>query len=380
MEENKLNLNIPTPEFDSKLVELIIELETLRTSEVKIEFHPLLFFQLKEIFHMLESLQSARIEGNRTTISDYVNSKFESVSEREDIEEISNIETAIKYVNDSYDNDSNFKISNKFIKELHQLTIKDLKSDGSSEQGKYRTCNVKINKALHTPPNPTVIPAYMQELIDWINTDDKRQKLLLKVALAHHCFTWIHPFDNGNGRMSRILTYAMLRQYGFQMAYLMNSSAIFCINRDKYFEMLQVADENTDEAKLKWCEYVLTGLKQEFTKMLKLMNKLFFINNIVMPAIKKAYDLHYINDEYKKVLELSLNKKGNLIKSKDIQELYPQKTPRQRNLLINKLLDAGLLTKTEPNARTYLISLMNKDLTRGVINSLYKEHLINVEE
>ena len=63
-----------------------------------------------------------------------------------------------------------------------------------------------------------------------------------------------------------------------------------------------------------------------------------------------------------------------------IQELYPQKTPRQRNLLIKKLLDAGLITKTEPNARTYLISLMNKDLTSGVINSLYKEHLISVEE
>lgn len=377
---DKLNLELPKISFDSNLVELIMQLEVLRNQIAPLEINPKLFIQVKEIFHMIESLQSARIEGNRTTISDYVTSKFEENKEVENIKEIENIETAINYVNACFDDDEDFKISNKFLKELHYLITNGLKSEGSKESGSYRTCNVKINKAIHTPPNPTAVPGFMQELIEWINKDDKMQMQLLKVAIAHHCFTWIHPFDNGNGRMSRILTYSMLRQYGFDMAYLLNSTAVFCIDRNKYFEMLQVADENTDESKAAWCEYVLNGLHKEMSKVSKLMNKQFFAEHIVMPAINKAFELHFINSDYKKVLELTLKKSDGFIKSKDIQEIFPEKTTRQVIYLTNKMLDANLLQSTEPNSRTYVINLISKDLTRGIIEALYKEQFISVEE
>lgn len=377
---DKLNLELPKISFDSNLVELIMQLEVLRNQIAPLEIAPQLFIQVKEIFHMIESLQSARIEGNRTTISDYVTSKFEENREVENIKEIENIEAAINYVNTCFDEDRDFKISNKFLKELHYLITNGLKNEGSKESGSYRTCNVKINKAIHTPPNPTAVPGFMQELIEWINKDDKMQMQLLKVAIAHHCFTWIHPFDNGNGRMSRILTYSMLRQYGFDMAYLLNSTAVFCIDRNKYFEMLQVADENTDESKVAWCEYVLNGLHKEMSKVSKLMNKQFFAERIVMPAINKALELHFINNDYKKVLELALNKPEGIVKSKDVQETLPEKTPRQINLLITKMVELGLLQRTEPNARTYVINLISKDLTRGIIETLYKEQFISVEE
>lgn len=377
---DKLNLELPKISFDSNLVELIMQLEVLRNQIAPLEISPKLFIQVKEIFHMIESLQSARIEGNRTTISDYVTSKFEENKEVENIKEIENIEIAINYVNENFDNDKNFKISNKFLKELHYLITNGLKSEGSKESGSYRTCNVKINKAIHTPPNPTAVPGFMQELIEWINKDDKMQMQLLKVAIAHHSFTWIHPFDNGNGRMSRILTYSMLRQYGFDLAYLLNSTAVFCIDRSKYFEMLQVADQNTDESKTVWCEYVLNGLHKEMSKVSKLMNKQFFAERIVMPAINKALELHFINNDYKKVLELALKKSDGLIKSKDIQEIFPERTMRQIIYLTNKMLDANLLRSTEPNSRTYVINLISKDLTRGIIEALYKEQFISVEE
>lgn len=377
---DKLNLKLPQISFDSNLVELIMQLEVLRNQIAPLEINPRLFTQVKEIFHMIESLQSARIEGNRTTISDYVTYKFEENKEFENIKEIENIEIAINYVNTCFDEDKEFKISNKFLKELHYLITKGLKNEGSNESGSYRTCYVKINKAIYTPPNPTAVPGFMQELIEWINKDDKMQMQLLKVAIAHHCFTWIHPFDNGNGRMSRILTYSMLRQYGFDMAYLLNSTAVFCIDRNKYFEMLQVADENTDESKAIWCEYVLSGLHKEMSKVSKLMNKQFFAERIVMPAINKALELHFINNDYKKVLELALNKTEGIVKSKDVQGALPEKTPRQINLLITKMIELGLLQRTEPNARTYVINLICKDLTRGIIETLYREQFISVEE
>lgn len=377
--KEELNLNLPIIDFNSNLVQLIIQLEILRNKNVSLEINPILFYQVKTVFHMIESLQSARIEGNRTTISDYISSKFQENEPSENIKEIENIEEAIEYVNTCY-SDKSFKLSSYFLKELHTIITKDLKREGSKECGKYRSCNVKINNAIHTPPDMIFVNDYMIRLIEWINNDDKLQMQLLKIAIAHHCFTWIHPFDNGNGRMSRILTYAMLRQYGFDMSYLLNSTAVFCIDRNKYFDMLQKADEGSNEGKLEWCEYVLNGINNEISKVSNLMNKDFFAAKIVKPAMNRALELHYISKEQFQVLELSINKNDGLIKAKDIQAILKNKTPRQITFLINKMLAEGLIQKAEPNGRLYIINLLAKDLTRGIIDSLYKENFINEKE
>lgn len=377
--KHDLNLSVPTVDFNSNLVQLIMQLEVLRNQNLVIDINPKLFTQVKAIFHMVESLQSARIEGNRTTLSDYVTSKFSEKRESEDIKEIENIEKAIDYVNQCYE-EKDFKLSAHFLKELHSLITRDLKTEGSKEGGKFRSCNVTIQNAKHTPPDMVLVNDYMEKLIDWINEDDRMQMQLLKVAIAHHCFTWIHPFDNGNGRMSRILTYTMLRQYGFDMAYLLNSTAVFCIDRNKYFDMLQIADENTNESSLAWCEYVLNGINTEMSKVSKLMNREFFNEKIVKPAINKAYELHFISTEYKQVLELALNSSSGLIKSKDIQETLKEKTTRQVTTIINKMVEADLLQKPEANSRLYMLNLLSKDLARGIIESLHREQFISVEE
>jgi Fic family protein len=63
----------------------------------------------------------------------------------------------------------------------------------------------------------------------------------MKVAQVHHRVGWIHPFKNGNGRVVRLLTYAMLIQYGFNEragGRVLNPTAVFCNNRDIYYDML----------------------------------------------------------------------------------------------------------------------------------------------
>lgn len=69
------DLKLIDPGFDSSITDLIIELDHLRRKKLGGTTHPILFFQLKRIFHTLESLGSVRIEGNNTTISDYIENK-----------------------------------------------------------------------------------------------------------------------------------------------------------------------------------------------------------------------------------------------------------------------------------------------------------------
>jgi len=95
------DLRLLNPSFNSPLVDVLTELELLRHLRLETDVHTLLFVQLKTIFHMLESLGSARIEGNHTTLADYVESKVEGTELSSDqLKEIGNIENAMSFIDE----------------------------------------------------------------------------------------------------------------------------------------------------------------------------------------------------------------------------------------------------------------------------------------
>ena len=86
------------------ITDLIMELEKLRYKDLSGMTNPLIFNQIRQIFHMLESVGSSRIEGNNTTIMDYVeNTKIETGRQawHEQIKEIRNIEVAMAYIEEN---------------------------------------------------------------------------------------------------------------------------------------------------------------------------------------------------------------------------------------------------------------------------------------
>ena len=89
------DIRLVQPTFDSRLTDLVIELDHLRKKRLGGTTHPHVFFQLKSIFQTLESIGSARIEGNNTTISEFIETKLEEREYvNEQIQEIRNIEKA----------------------------------------------------------------------------------------------------------------------------------------------------------------------------------------------------------------------------------------------------------------------------------------------
>nr|WP_232429820.1 Fic family protein [Janthinobacterium sp. CG3] len=225
------DLKLLNPSFDSPLVDVLTELEHLRRLKLGGTTPASTFFQLKHIFHMLESLGSARIEGNHTTLADYVETSVKGgTNDSDQVREISNIEKAMQYVEDVVTAYSS--VSEHFVRELHALAVHDLEREGDRTPGAYRTGAVRIAKSDHLPPDPVLVPGYMEELIGFINRDDAPKYALIKVALAHHRFGWIHPFSNGNGRVVRLMTYALLIKYGFHVktgGRVLNPIAVFCM-------------------------------------------------------------------------------------------------------------------------------------------------------
>lgn len=95
-------LQLLNPSFASPLVDVLNELEHLRRLQLEGSTPLPVFYQLKGIFHMLESLGSARIEGNHTTLADYVESKVEGRQQESDpLREVANIERAMEYIEGS---------------------------------------------------------------------------------------------------------------------------------------------------------------------------------------------------------------------------------------------------------------------------------------
>lgn len=137
------DLVLLNPNFDSPLVDVLTELELLRHLRLETDVHPIVFAQLKTIFHMLESLGSARIEGNHTTLADYVESKVEGAQNSTDqLLEINNIEAAMEFI-DEYLKDGD-AITEYFIRELHSLVVSGLQQEGDKNPGAYRQHNVSI--------------------------------------------------------------------------------------------------------------------------------------------------------------------------------------------------------------------------------------------
>lgn len=368
-------IKIPKIDWDMPITDLIMEMEKLRYKIVDGTTPPYIFYQIRGIFQMMESIGSSRIEGNNTTIMDYVESTkitSDSSTEEEKIEEIKNIEEAMRFIEANIDETP---ISLHFIRELHSLTVKDLspEKEGAKHPGTFRTSNVRISGSTHTPVDSFLVEPLMRELVEFINSDTPAKYDLIKIAIAHHRFVWIHPFENGNGRVVRLFTYALLLKFVFKSKdRIINPTAVFCSDRNEYYKYLSMADNDPEEGMLAWAEYMLKGLKIEIEKLDKLLDYRYLQPTILRAALKDALDRKYITDlEYKILIKL-IDKPDGLIQSSDISPIFPDKSSSDRSRMIKALVDKRMLRPISENARRYLLSFENNFLLRSILTQLDK--------
>lgn len=374
---NHYALSLVNPAFDSPLVDVVTELEHLRRLRLGGTTPAPVFFQLKHIFHMLESLGSARIEGNHTTLADYVESRLEArpIAWSDQLREMVNIEEAMSFIDQNFE--SGQDVTELWLRELHAITVKGLEREGDATPGAYRQKPVQISQSEHLPPDAMLVSQYMTELVGFINRVDPAKYDLIKVALAHHRFSWIHPFSNGNGRVVRLLTYTLLIKYGFNVkagGRVLNPTAVFCNDRDHYYAMLGLADTGLTEGLEKWCVYVLSGMLAELQKVDRLTDSNYLNDRILVPALHYARQRELVTALEEEVL-LTTARRGT-VKASDLHAVTKGLSERQRTYLISKLVERSMLAPVREGARQYTIGFANNFLMRGVIKSLSDEGFI----
>jgi Fic family protein len=371
------DLALLNPAFDSPLVDVLTELEHLRRLKLAGTTPAPVFFQLKRVFHMLESLGSARIEGNHTTLADYVESSLAGKATADDqLSEVANIEEAMAYIESAMQPGD--QVSEHFIRELHALAVRNLVREGDATPGAYRVGQVKIAQSDHMPPDGLLVGGYMQELVAFINRGDAPKYDLIKVALAHHRFGWVHPFGNGNGRVVRLLTYALMIKYGFNVkagGRVLNPTAVFCSDRDQYYAMLACADVGAAANSERWCLYVLQGVLAELQKVDQLTQYDYLQSKILVPALAYARSRTQITAQEETLLLLAV--KAGIAKAADLSAAMPGMSAAQRTYQIRKLVERKMLRPVAPNARQYTLGFDNSYLMRGVIHALSQESFIS---
>ena len=204
---------------------------------------PIPSYVLKSIKDSLSiewTYNSNSIEGNTLTlqetkmvIEDGFTIKGKSLREHF---EVVNHQEAIEFVESLA---SNVYVLNKLdILSIHHLVLQKIEKDFA---GKYRTSGVRISGANFVPPNALKVDEFVSELIDFAN--DSEVDILIRSAIFHHRFAWIHPFFDGNGRTARLLLNLILMKSGFPPAIILKN------DRKKYYDALNQAN-NQDYSKL----------------------------------------------------------------------------------------------------------------------------------
>lgn len=139
----------------------------------------------------------------------------------------------------------NINITAGFIQELHKIGFNWIFPDFT---GKFRNIDVIVSE--HTPPKYYLVPQLMSDFtrdlgvrtkhLPKINDNKFISELISLLAWTHHKFLWIHPFQDYNGRIGRLLNNAILLNLNLPPIELKTETKT---RRKKYIEALQKADE-----------------------------------------------------------------------------------------------------------------------------------------
>lgn len=133
----------------------------------------------------------------------------------------------------------------KDLLKAHKLMMQDL----VVRNGKYRIDGVGIfdgEKVVHLAPPADIVPELMFNLFEWLKTSDVHP--LIKSCVFHYEFEFIHPFQDGNGRIGRLWQTAILKEWKEIFAWLPVETLIK-ENQKEYYNALGASDSNANSTK-----------------------------------------------------------------------------------------------------------------------------------
>ena len=227
---------------------------------------------------------SNRIEGNKLSDSQveklYKNLHIKKFKTRDEQEVAGYIE-CLELV---FENFNEIKISESWILGLHdqmlQYSEKDLRHKGQYKFGSNRV-EAKDNKGnligiIFDPTPPHLVKKEMQELISWFKEANKEKSKHPLILIANLVFEYlaIHPFQDGNGRTSRLLANLLLLKFGYDFTKIISHEKLIESNKADYYLALsktQKTWKSKNEDISDWLIFFLRIVNNQAQKALKIL-------------------------------------------------------------------------------------------------------------
>jgi Fic family protein len=284
---------------------------------------------------LLEAHHTTHIEGTHLTLEQSERLLAgESVPDANpnDARELLNYRDAFNFVSDYMDDKG--PISEGLIREIHKRLVQGVRG-GNVQPGQYRTVqnyvvNSATKEAIYTPPPPGNVPELMRSLVKWLNETGETHPVLVS-GIGQFELVHIHPFCDGNGRASRLLSTLCLYRNGYDFKKLFTISEYYDRDRPAFYKAIQdVRDHGMDLTG--WLEFFVTGLAVQMKEVKDRGSQIIRLDVLV----KK----HGLNERQEKAVEFAI-KQGSLHLN-DYQEMVPDVDPRTLQRDLKKLMDLGI--------------------------------------
>jgi len=271
---------------NQQIIQLIAEIDLFRGKWEHLEqMHPVFLNELKGMATIQSIGSSTRIEGATLSdaeieqlIADLKVNKLESRDEQEVVGYYDVLELV-------FDNAEDIHLTENYLMQLHTLLLRYSTKD-SGQKGAYKKVSNKVvasypdgsQRVIFNTTEPYLVQKEMQELLNWTNKhfENLQYHPLLVAGLFIYEFLSIHPFHDGNGRLSRLLTTLLLIKMNYDFIQYISFEHIIENRKERYYAALMECQRkrNTEEERVDtWMLFFLNALKQVTIKLdLKMKN------------------------------------------------------------------------------------------------------------
>lgn len=285
---------------------------------------------------LLEAHHSTHIEGTRLTLAEAEQvfaGRAIPQADADDVRELLNYRGAFDFVAGYLE--SGAPLTEALIREIHKRLVSGVRGE-RAHPGQYRlvqnyVVNSRTGEVIHTPVPPGDVPTLMRDLVQWLNDPGEIHPVLVS-GIAQFRLVHIHPFVDGNGRTSRLLSTLYLYRAGYDFKRLFTISEYYDRDRSAFYAALQSVRaaemELTD-----WLNYYVSGLATQLDEVQEEGRQALRVD-----LLAREYDL---NARQPVALGQIIRRGG--ISIQDYEALCPDASRRTLQRDLKTMVDKGII-------------------------------------